>query len=79
MCDFVVKQGESIIAQDLSSLQVAVQVAEMLEEHTGAEHRIVWTQAHAAPDYVIEFLGAREKYKQAMSDDKDTVIIIKGK
>lgn len=78
MCDFAVKRGKSIIAQDLSSLQVAVQVAEMLEEYTGAEHQIVWTQAHAVPDCVIEFLSAREKYKQATSDDKDTVTIIKG-
>lgn len=78
MSNFAIKQGESIIAQALPSLWKAVMIAEWLEEYTKERCQIVVTQATVAPDCVIEFVAAREKHKQAMSDDKDRVIIIKG-
>ncbi len=78
MSSFAVKQGESIIAQALPSLWKAVMVTEWLEERTEERCQIIVTEARVAPDCVIEFVAAREKHKQAMSDDKDRVIIIKG-
>lgn len=78
MNDFAIKQGKSIVAQALPSLWKAAMIAEWLEEYTKERCQIIVTEARVAPDCVIEFIAAREKHKQAMSDEKDTAITIKG-